>query len=63
MSPIEVAKDLENQINNLEMVIINKKLGTKSNEYLIMNTLTHKYLSITKPLIKYPSTNTHQNLY
>ena len=61
MSPIEKAKDLHSQIKKMELALMYGKNPTTSFEDFM--TLTYEYLSITKPVNKYPSTNTNQNLY
>lgn len=51
---------LISKITNLEQRMID---GDKSVTMFDLMSETHKLLSITKPILKAPNTNTHQNLY
>lgn len=51
---------LISKIANLEQRMID---GDKSVTMFDLMSETHKLLSITKPILKSPNTNTYQNLY
>ena len=51
---------LISKITNLEQRMID---GDKSVTMFDLMSETHKLLSITKPILKAPNTDTHQNLY
>lgn len=57
------AKELETEIKELEEKIYNQKLGSDNCEFMQLKVLTSRFLYITKPLNKHPTTNTSQNLY
>lgn len=56
----EQSQLLINKIGNLEHRMIS---GDKSVTMFDLMSETHKLLNITKPILKAPQTNTHQNLY
>lgn len=57
------SKELQTEIKELEEKIYNEKLGSDNYEFIKLKVLTSRFLYITKPINKYPNTNTHQNLY
>jgi TfoX/Sxy family transcriptional regulator of competence genes len=56
----EQSQLLINKIGNLEYRMMS---GDKSVTMFDLMSETHKLLNITKPVLKTPQTNTHQNLY
>jgi len=56
----EQSQLLINKIGNLEHRMIS---GDNTVTMFDLMAETHKLLNITKPILKAPQTNTHQNLY